>query len=56
MDPKLRKLFLVLFAIGAIATIIVFYVSERNLTLTWILGGITILCYILFRFTKKKIN
>lgn len=53
MNPKLRNLFLLLFLLGFIATIVVFFSSGKDMRSTWLLGGPTIILYLIYRFSRK---
>lgn len=53
MDPKIRNIFMVLFMIAFLATVIVYFSSHQNMKLTWYFGGAAILFYLIFRFSKK---
>lgn len=52
MNPKVRKVILVLFLISVIATVVVYFVTDKNITSTWIAGGIAGMFYIMHRFSK----
>ncbi len=53
MDPKIRNIFMLLFLLAFIGTIIVYFSSAQNMELTWYFGGAAILFYLVYRFTKK---
>lgn len=53
MDPKIRNIFMILFMIAFVATIIVYFSSNQNMKLTWFFGGAAILFYLIFRFGKR---
>ncbi|WP_352423212.1 hypothetical protein [Proteiniphilum sp.] len=53
MDPKIRNIFMILFLIAFVGTIIVYFSSNQNMKLTWYFGGAAILFYLIFRFGKK---
>jgi uncharacterized membrane protein len=53
MDPKIRNIFLLLFLLAFIGTIIVYFSFEQNMKLTWYFGGSAILFYLIYRFAKK---
>lgn len=44
---------MVLFMITFVATVVVYFVSQRNMILTWCFGGAAILFYLIFRFGRK---
>ncbi len=54
MKPQLRQIYLVLFMLCSIATIVVYYATDKNLTIFWILGICSIVLYLLYRFSKRK--
>ncbi len=53
MDPKVRKIVLILFLIAAVATIVIYFVSDNNIKLTWYTGGTAIALYLFYRFSKQ---
>lgn len=53
MDSKIRNIFLILFFIAFLATIIIYFSSNRDIKLTWYTGGAAILFYLIYRFSKK---
>ncbi|MEA5130065.1 MAG: hypothetical protein VB074_18010 [Proteiniphilum sp.] len=53
MDPKIRNIFMILFLVAFVGTIIVYFSSNQNMKLTWYFGGAAILFYLIFRFGKK---
>jgi hypothetical protein len=53
MDPKIRNIFLLLFLLAFLATVAVYFSSDRDMKLTWYFGGAAILCYLIYRFSKK---
>lgn len=53
MDPKLRNLFLLLFLLSFIATITVYFYTDKDIRLTWWFGGAAIIFYLIYRFSKK---
>ncbi|MDD2512802.1 MAG: hypothetical protein PHH64_04765 [Proteiniphilum sp.] len=53
MDLKHRNIFLLLFMLAFIATIVVYFSSDKDMKLTWYFGGAAILCYLIYRFSKK---
>ena len=52
MNPKLRQLFFILFAVAVVGTIVVYIVTNRNMKYTWIAGGMAIVFYVINRFSK----
>ncbi len=52
MNPKVRKVILILFLIAVVATIATYFVSDKSITSTWIAGGIAGMFYIMYRFSK----
>jgi len=54
MDPKIRNIFLLLFLLAFIGTIIVYFSSAQNMELTWYFGGAAILFYLIYRFAKNN--
>ena len=54
MDPKIRNIFLLLFLLAFIGTIIVYFSFEQNMKLTWYFGGSAILFYLIYRFAKNS--
>jgi hypothetical protein len=53
MDIKIRNIFMVLFLLAFLATIIVYFSSNQDMKLTWYFGGAAILFYLIYRFSKK---
>lgn len=53
MGPKIRGVFMVLFMLSFLWTIIVYFSSNQDMKLTWIFGGASILFYLIYRFWKK---
>lgn len=53
MDPKIRNIFLLLFLLSFLATVMVYFSSHQNMKLTWYFGGAAILFYLIYRFSKK---
>jgi phosphate starvation-inducible membrane PsiE len=53
MDLKYRNIFLLLFMLAFIATIVVYFSSDKDMQLTWYIGGAAILFYLIYRFSKK---
>lgn len=52
MDPKIRKIFMILFLVAVAATIIVYFVTGKDMKMTWYFGGSAIVFYLLYRFSK----
>mgnify|MGYP007011037191 CR=1 FL=1 len=53
MDPKTRNIFLILFLLAFLGTVIVYFTSAQNMKLTWYFGGAAIIFYLIYRFAKK---
>jgi len=53
MDPKIRNIFLLLFLLAFIGTIVVYFSSGNDMELTWYFGGAAVIFYLIYRFTKK---
>lgn len=52
MSPNIRKAILILFLISVIATVTVYFITNKDITSTWIAGGIAGMFYIMYRFSK----
>ncbi|MDR1516615.1 MAG: hypothetical protein LBS52_00695 [Dysgonamonadaceae bacterium] len=52
MNPKIRQLLFFSFALAIVATIVVYIATDRNMKYTWLAGGITIVLYLINRFSK----
>ena len=52
MNPKVRKVILILFLLSVITTVTVYFATDKNITSTWIAGGIAGMFYIMYRFSK----
>jgi hypothetical protein len=52
MSPNVRKAILILFLISVIATVTVYFITNKDITSTWIAGGIAGMFYIMYRFSK----
>ena len=52
MSPNVRKVILILFLISAVATITVYFITDKDIISTWIAGGIAGMFYIMYRFSK----
>ncbi len=44
---------MVLYMIAFVATVVVYFVSQRNMILTWSFAGATIVFYLIVRFSRK---
>jgi hypothetical protein len=53
MNLSIRNIALVLFLLTFAVTIIVYFRFEQNMQLTWIFGGASAVCYLIFRFSKR---
>lgn len=53
MELKYRNIFLFLFMLAFIGTIVVYFSSHRDMQLTWYFGGAAIIFYLIYRFSKK---
>ncbi len=53
MDLKYRNIFLLLFMLAFIGTIVVYFSSNQDMRLTWYFGGAAILFYLIYRFSKR---
>ena len=52
MNPKVRKVILILFLVSVVATVAVYFLTDKNITSTWIAGGTAGMFYIMYRFSK----
>ncbi|MGV8962425.1 MAG: hypothetical protein ACOH2V_03480 [Candidatus Saccharimonadaceae bacterium] len=52
MSPNVRKVILILFLISVVATVAVYFIADKDITITWIAGGIAGMFYIMYRFSK----
>lgn len=52
MSPKVKKVILILFLLSVIATVIIYFVTDKDITSTWISGGVAGMFYIMYRFSK----
>lgn len=52
MSPKVRKIILILFIISVVATIAVYFITDKDMMSTWITGGVAGMFYIMYRFSK----
>lgn len=52
MNPKVRKVILILFLIAVVATVVVYFATNKDIIATWITGGVAGMFYIMHRFSK----
>ena len=52
MSPKVKKVILILFLLSVIATVIIYFTTDKDITSTWIAGGVAGMFYIMYRFSK----
>lgn len=52
MSPQVRKVILFLFFISVVVTVVLFFVTNKDIVTTWISGGIAGVLYIMYRFSK----
>ncbi len=52
MSPKVRKIILILFLISVVATVVIYFATNKDIVSTWISGGIAGMFYIMYRFSK----
>ncbi len=52
MSPKVRKIILILFLISVVATVAIYFITNKDITYTWISGGVAGMFYIMYRFSK----
>ncbi len=52
MSPKVRKVILILFIVSVVATVAVYFITNKDITATWIAGGVAGMFYIMYRFYK----
>jgi bacteriorhodopsin len=53
VDPKIRKIILIAFMIAVVATIIIYYATDKNMKYTWYAGGTAMALYLVYRFSKQ---
>ncbi len=53
MDPRVRKIFMILLVVAVIATVVVYFVTDKNMKYTWYAGGTAVALYFLYRFSKQ---
>ncbi len=53
MDPKIRKIIMIVFMIAVAATIIIYFATDKNMKYTWYAGGTAIALYLIYRFSKQ---
>lgn len=54
MNPNVRNLFLLLFLLAFIATLVVYFSTDKDMQLTWYFAGAAVLFYFIYRFSKPK--
>ncbi len=52
MSPQVRKVILILFLIAVVATVVIYFVTNKDIIATWISGGVAGMFYIMYRFSK----
>ena len=52
MSPKVKKIILILFLLSVITTVIIYFATDKDITSTWIAGGVAGMFYIMYRFSK----
>lgn len=52
MDPKIRNVFMILFFLAFVGTMVVYFLPEKDMKLTWYFGGAAIFFYLIYRFSK----
>lgn len=52
MNPKVRRIIFILFIISAIATVVTYFITNKDIISTWIAGGVAGMFYIMYRFAK----
>lgn len=52
MNPKIRNIILILFLISVAATVVIYFVMNKDIVSTWISGGVAGMFYIMYRFSK----
>ncbi len=50
---QIQQLFSTLFLLFFILTIVVYFASGKNMTYTWIVAAMAIVCYFVYRFSKR---
>jgi uncharacterized membrane protein len=53
VDPKIRNIILIAFIIAVVATIIIYFATDKNIKYTWYAGGTAIALYLVYRFSKQ---
>ncbi len=53
MKSQLTQIFSILFMLCVLATIVVFFATDKNMKATWIVGVCAIVLYFLYRFSKR---
>ena len=54
MNLNLRNLFLLLFLLAFIATLVIYFSNDRDTHLTWYPAGAAVIFYFIYRFSKPK--
>lgn len=54
MNRKLNRISSMLFMLFVLATIVVYFVTDKNMKWTWITGMIALFLYFVSRFTKYR--
>ena len=52
MSPKVRKIILILFIVSVVATVAIYFITDKDMMSTWISGGVAGMFYIMYRFSK----
>ena len=50
---QIQQLFSTLFLVFFLSTIVVYFATGKNMTYTWIMASIAIVCYFIYRFFKR---
>lgn len=53
MNPKLQQIFSVLFLVLVLATVVVYFATDKNMKITWIMSILAIISYFLYRFSRR---
>lgn len=53
MNHKLQQLFSTLFLLFFLATIVVYFATDKNMKWTWITGACAVVTYFLYRFSRR---
>ena len=54
MNRNLQNLFLLLFLLAFIATLVVYFSTDKDMTLTWYFAGAAVLFYLIYRIPGKN--